>query len=240
MISSSRTLARRPRLSVVIPVLNEERIIDACLTALESQAEPPEQIIVVDNGSTDATPEIVRRHPDVTLLFEPVRGIGGARTRGFDGATGDVLARIDADTVVSPGWSVAARDAFARDPGLAAAGGPAVAQRLPVPLAKALYSAFRVFHRTLFRVPMIMYGHNMALRADVWQMIRPILSADDSISEDVDVTLAVLSTGGRIALLRDMRVEADVLRTLAPAKLARYWHADSETRRKYRELARAQ
>jgi chlorobactene glucosyltransferase len=113
-------LTRQPRVSVIVPARNEARNIRRCVASLLGQSYPDVEIIVADDGSTDATPEI---------LAELQRGAGGARLRviavgelptGWAGkphamavgatvATGEWLLFTDADTVHRPGalaWAV--------------------------------------------------------------------------------------------------------------------------------------
>ncbi len=225
-----------PSVTVVIPARNEEAIIADCLTALMGQTEPVEEIIVVDNASTDATADIAASYPGVTVLHDPVPGIGRARTTGFDAASGDIIARIDADTLVEPGWAAAIRATFRADPALWAVGGDirqSHAGSFVTRVLSGVYRAFRVFHRTLFGVPVLLYGHNMALRREAWAAIRPVISVDDAVNEDIDVALAIRSVGGRLRFVPQIRAEADLLRTMQPRKLVRYLRRDSVTRRKY-------
>jgi glycosyltransferase involved in cell wall biosynthesis len=79
--------------------------VGACLEALVGQSLPPDrrEIIVVDNGSTDGTVDVVRRYP-VTLVEEPAQGAPRARNRGVEVARGDLVAFTDADCVPSRGW----------------------------------------------------------------------------------------------------------------------------------------
>ncbi len=226
----------RLSLSVVVPARNEEAIIDDCIVALLTQDEPVDQIIVVDNGSTDSTAARVSAYPGVVLISEPQPGISVARTRGFDAADGEIIARIDADTIVDPGWSTAIRQAFEQDPDLAAIGGDirqSHASRAMERATEGIYRCFRFIHRVMFRAPALLYGHNMALRADVWTRIRPGVALDDRISEDIDIALAVRRLDDTIRFVPQMRAQADLLRTLKPRKLARYLRADSHTWRKY-------
>ena len=87
--------------SVVIPVRNAERLIDACLTSVVRQQ--PREIVVVDGCSTDATLEIVRRHPGVRILADDGRGVAVARLIGAEAATSPVVALVDADVVLRDG-----------------------------------------------------------------------------------------------------------------------------------------
>mgnify|MGYP000173933103 CR=1 FL=1 len=96
----------KPILSVIIPVWNDEARIGLCLDALEAQSLPRElfEVIVVDNGSTDATAKIVAGRTGVTLLHEAQVGSYAARNLGLTRAVGDYLAFTDSDCVPDPDW----------------------------------------------------------------------------------------------------------------------------------------
>ncbi len=91
--------------SVVVPVRNGERTIGDCIQSILNADFPTasREIIVVDNGSTDRTPQIIRSYP-VTYLLELRRGPSRARNRGIEASRGDILAFTDADCVVTVGW----------------------------------------------------------------------------------------------------------------------------------------
>ncbi len=86
-----------PTVSVIIPAYNEARDLPRCLATLRDQTHRPAEIIVVDDGSTDATADIARSFAGVTLLHGDHHGSGAARNTGAAAATGDVLAFLDAD-----------------------------------------------------------------------------------------------------------------------------------------------
>lgn len=94
-----------PSLSVVICAHNEEATLGECLRHTCALDYPDLEIIVVDDGSTDATPEIVARHPRARLVQQrPNAGLGTARNRGYEAATGMLVAYLDADAFPSPEW----------------------------------------------------------------------------------------------------------------------------------------
>ena len=99
-----------PLVSVVIPVWNSPDLIGKCLTALAQQTYPRDrfEVLVVDNGSTDATANVARSYPFVAVLSEPVAGSYRARNRGLRSARGEYVAFTDADCIPDPDWLTAA------------------------------------------------------------------------------------------------------------------------------------
>lgn len=93
-----------PRISVIVPARNEAPGITACLCALTVQDIGEEfEILVVDNGSDDATAQLAAAFP-VTVISEPRTGRAVARNTGIQSASGDILAFIDADCIPRPSW----------------------------------------------------------------------------------------------------------------------------------------
>jgi glycosyltransferase involved in cell wall biosynthesis len=95
-----------PVISVIIPVWNEEKRIVQCIDALRRQTLCPDrfEIIVVDNGSTDSTPSVVARYPDVVLVHEPQPGSYAARNLGLARARGEYVAFTDSDCIPQKDW----------------------------------------------------------------------------------------------------------------------------------------
>ncbi|MGH7265870.1 MAG: glycosyltransferase, partial [Candidatus Rokuibacteriota bacterium] len=94
-----------PYVSVVVPARNAARTLAECLRSLMrlDYPEARREVLVVDNGSTDGTPDVVRRFP-VARLGEPRRGPSHARNRGIEASRGEIVAFTDADCVVSTRW----------------------------------------------------------------------------------------------------------------------------------------
>ena len=108
--SGAPARGRPASLSVVIPALNEENGIDAILQRVLAQRSGLDavgihelEVIVVDDGSKDKTADRIRTYADVRLIQHPVnRGYGAALKTGFNAATGDLLAFLDADGTYPP------------------------------------------------------------------------------------------------------------------------------------------
>ncbi|HWJ71809.1 MAG TPA: glycosyltransferase [Kaistia sp.] len=113
------------RFSVIVPVWNSPDLIAKCLTALEDQSFPRDryEVIVVDNGSTDQTAEVIARFPGVTMLSERKPGSYAARNRGLAEARGEFVAFTDADCIPHRDWLTAADEAIGLEPGKAIYGG---------------------------------------------------------------------------------------------------------------------
>jgi GT2 family glycosyltransferase/membrane protein implicated in regulation of membrane protease activity len=94
---------RWPRVSVVVCSYNGSRTIRDCLDGLLQLEYPDFEVIVVDDGSTDATPAIARGYP-VRLISTPNRGLSSARNTGLKAATGEIVAYIDDDASPDPHW----------------------------------------------------------------------------------------------------------------------------------------
>lgn len=97
-------LPRYPEVSVVVCAYNAERTIDACLASLARLNYPNYEVIVVNDGSTDGTLEIARRHGFVRLIDQENRGLSAARNVGIAAAAGEIIAFTDSDCVADPDW----------------------------------------------------------------------------------------------------------------------------------------
>jgi glycosyltransferase involved in cell wall biosynthesis len=90
-----------PSVSVVVPALNEERNISHVFAQIPADVH---EVILVDGQSVDGTVETARKvRPDVKIVFQTRRGKGNALACGFEAATGDVIAMVDADGSADPG-----------------------------------------------------------------------------------------------------------------------------------------
>jgi glycosyltransferase involved in cell wall biosynthesis len=87
-----------PGVSVIIPVRNGERFLAEAIESALRQTLPPLEVIVVDDGSTDATSEVARRYP-VRLISQAHGGISAARNRGIAESRGEFLTFLDHDDI---------------------------------------------------------------------------------------------------------------------------------------------
>ena len=94
-------MPRTPRLSIIVPVHNGGQNLQLCIQALAESSRAPDEVIVVDDGSTDGSADQSRRYGACVLRLDGVaRGPAFARNRGVEAASGDIVVFIDADVVV--------------------------------------------------------------------------------------------------------------------------------------------
>ena len=90
------------KVSVVIPALNEEVIIEECLQSIRRQTHPVE-LILIDNGSIDRTPQIAEQYCD-KVHIKPGYTLAEMRDHGAREATGDIIVTTDADCIAPENW----------------------------------------------------------------------------------------------------------------------------------------
>lgn len=226
------------KVSIVIPVYNEEKVIKACLLSITHQSKKPFEVLIVNNNSTDRTIEIARQFPFVTVLHEQTQGIIPARTKGCDEATGDIIARIDADTILSKRWIENVANHFKKDPKLVALGGLAgVTEFSPPGFFWMKWTQRIVRWMDMKRYQVVhMYGHNMAFRQAAWQKAKKYLSHDELVLEDLDLSFA-LSRVGKTGIKNDIVAKVYGFRFVNFKKYTKYSAQGMYTKKKYQEMA---
>jgi glycosyltransferase involved in cell wall biosynthesis len=112
-----------PAACVVIPCYNQGHFLGEAIASALRQTLPPLDVVVVDDGSIDATAEIAGRHPGVRCVRQPNRGLPAARNAGLGVARGEYVVFLDADDRLLPGALQAGAAALAARPDAAFAVG---------------------------------------------------------------------------------------------------------------------
>ena len=189
------------KLSLIIPVYNEERHIAKCLDAVAAQTQMPYEVIVVDNNCSDRTIEIAKEYSFVTVVSESRQGTGFARSKGFNAARGTVLGRIDADSRLTHNWAEVVLQSFEHDPELSGLTGLARSAFLPGinRLKSTFFSRFYYWFAHASFDAITMWGSNMAVRRDAWERVKnSVLDDDPQIHEDQDISIWIAAAGGKI------------------------------------------
>ena len=210
------------KISIVIPVYNEAAQLGACLEAIARQTVRPHEVIVIDNNSIDATANIAGSYDFVTLLSEPRQGVVHARNRGFDAASGAIIARIDADTILSDDWLEKAQGIYAEAgaPALLAVTAPSRYRNFPGWFYQAMQYITYFWPARLLLGHTTMVGSNMFITRALWQLVRPGICARHDVHEDMDLALHIGQNKVPILFRSDLR--ASVRARQVPKRIFTY------------------
>lgn len=208
---------------MVIPVNDDAARLERCLEALWIQTRRPDEIIVVDHGSSDLT-RTVAGWWNAVYVYEPKPGIAAAASAGYDAASGAVIARLDASSVPGPEWVERICAAMTSNTRLDAITGPGRFGSLPAPLrhlAGALYmnAYFRLFGALVGHTPL--FGPNFAMRSEVWLAARGRTHrGDPRVHDDLDLSFG-LDRGSHVQLDAGLIVPISARPFADPAAFAR-------------------
>jgi len=187
------------KVSLIIPVFNEEKYITLCLESLEKQIEKLNEIIIVDNNCTDNTINIVKKYKKILpikIVKEKKKGVVFARNRGFSKAKGDILARCDADSILPKNWIKKIKENFSKNKidGLT---GPIIFYDFL--LKTSFFSKIYLLLMKILQKGETLLGPNMAISKKIWEKIKKEVCFDEkNIHEDIDLSLHILKNNGKI------------------------------------------
>lgn len=191
------------KVSVVIPAYNEEKYIGKCLESLIAQSEPANEIIVVNNKSTDNTKKIVKNFP-VILINESQQGITFSRNKGFNFAKYDIISRTDADTILPKDWIKNIKKHFLKEK-LVAVSGPSKFYDLPLLIQNNRVKSKPTLLRWIRSYNIIinkilkhdcLYGPNYSIRKSAWDKIKNKVCLDNrEVHEDLDLAIHIAPLG---------------------------------------------
>lgn len=198
------------RLSFVIPAYNEEAYLPACLESILAQITPElkdsTEIIVVNNASTDRTREVALRYPGVKLVDEPRKGLTYARQAGFAASSGELIANIDSDSRLTPGWLAKVMAAFEEAPKnparpLVSFSGPFLyfdltpSQRVFVHVFYMMAWCTYALNRYILRVGSMVQGGNFVVSRAGLEAIGGFNTAITFYGEDTDIARRLNDVG---------------------------------------------
>jgi glycosyltransferase involved in cell wall biosynthesis len=191
-------------ISFVVPAYNEEKHIAKALTAIIAELQRSGcvgEVIVVNNASTDDTGKLAASFPEVIVVDEPVKGLVQARRAGFLQARGELIANVDADTIVTEGWLSRVLGEFHRRPQMVALSGPYIYYDMP----KRARAAVRVFYfmgfgfyilnRFVLRAGSMLQGGNFVVRRAALEQIGGYNPEFSFYGEDTDLARRLSAVG---------------------------------------------
>ncbi len=165
------------KISFVVPAYNEQVLLARSLTAIREEIGRAglslggdAEIIVVNNASTDNTREVALSVEGVRVVDEPRKGLVQARWTGFENSTGALIANIDADTVIPPGWLSEVLRQFGHSEALVGLSGPYVYYGVPKKVNAVVACYYRlawlayVFNHYVLNVGSMLQGGNFVVK----------------------------------------------------------------------------
>lgn len=223
------------KVSVVIPAYNEEKYLEQCLVSLLNQSEKADEIIVVDNNSTDKTAAIAKSF-GVRVIKEKKQGMIPARNKGFNTAKYEIITRTDADAIVPTDWIKQIKRNFHHDTKLIALSGPMHFYSNSV-IEKVSKWPTNIYQNAVKKVIKndFLIGPNMALRKSAWKLVKnDVCLNDKDVHEDIDLSIH-LATFGKIKFDEKIIVEASFRRYKKLITYFEYPYRSIKTIRRHRK-----
>jgi glycosyltransferase involved in cell wall biosynthesis len=196
-------------ISTIVCAYNEAGYLAPCLHSLLAQSRRPDELLVVNNASTDDTALVARGVNGVRVVDEPRKGLVRARETGRSAATGDLLVYLDADCRAPLTWLARVERRFVRDPAIVAMSGPyrfydwdwlGCAMIRSYDLMLAPLTQLLVYR--VLRIGTLFYGGNFAVRRAALEAIGGFDTAIEFHGEDTNVGRRLVGVG-KVSLASD-------------------------------------
>jgi len=211
-------------ISVIVCAHNEARYLPACLHSVLAQSRIPDELLVINNASTDETSLVASQIPHVRVVDEPRKGLVVARETGRRHASGDLLIYLDADCRAPLTWLERIERRFDRDATLLALSGPYryydwdwTGRALIRAYDFTLAPATQLLVRHLLRIGTIFYGGNFAVRKEALERIGGFDTSIEFHGEDTNLGRRLFAIG-KVGLFHDCYLYTSARRYVAMGK----------------------
>lgn len=211
-------------ISVIVCAHNEARFIQSCLYSLLAQTRPPDEILLINNASSDETGALAARVPGVRVVDEPRKGLVRARETGRLEATGDLLVYLDADCRAPLQWLERVERRMLRDPALIALSGPYrfwdwdLWGRVLIRLYDyTLAPCTQGLVKYVLRIGTVFYGGNFAVRREALARIGGFDTRIEFHGEDTNIGRRLFEVG-KVSLFLDCYLFTSARRYVAMGK----------------------
>ena len=214
--------------TVAIPCYNGARYLEQTIKSVLTQQRPAEEILVIDDGSTDESAAIAARHPVRLVSHSTNRGLSAVRNTAISESVGDILAFIDVDAVAHPLWLETLHTSYT-DGGVSGAGGPGIESNIQnkADRWRQLHAMQGHGDRPLHHAPYL-FGLNMSFRVDALRKVGGFDANLRTNAEDMDIGYRLNDAGCRLVYRPDAIVyhqRQDDLNSLRQAMYRWYYWA---------------
>lgn len=195
--------------TVVIPTYNEEDYIAECLDAVFAQTVLPDEVIVVDNNSTDKTLDIVKKYKPVKIMKEQRQGQVFARLKAFSAAKSDWIVSLDADSVIDPTFiEEMMRHSSVKKQVFSSHVYTEEGSFRRLVIAGGNFFFFTV--NKLISGQELVLGSNFVISSKLWNQVKPDLRLRTDLWEDLDIGLIANSKGYKTSLVQTRNVRISI------------------------------
>ena len=212
------------RITAIVCAHNEAQYLPACLHSLRAQTRLPDDILVINNASTDATRAVALEIPHVRVVDEPRKGLVRARETGRLSSTGDILVYLDADCRAPLTWLERIERHFIRDPKLLALSAPYrfydwdwLGRLLIRAYDFTLAPATQILVKYLLRIGTVFYGGNFAVRREALERIGGFDTSIEFHGEDTNLGRRLFAEG-KVSMFHDCFLYTSARRYVAMGK----------------------
>ena len=211
-------------ISVIVCAHNEARFLPTCLYSLLAQSRPADEILVINNASTDATGAVAAQIAGIRVIDEPRKGLVIARETGRRKAIGQLLVYVDADCRAPLMWLERVERRFMRDPELLALSGPYRfydwdwwGRLLIRAYDFTLAPATQCLVKYVLRIGTVFYGGNFAVRREALERIDGFDTSIEFHGEDTNLGRRLFAVG-KVSLFHDCYLYTSARRYVAMGK----------------------
>lgn len=210
------------KVSLYIPCYNAERFIKKCLDGVINQSYKIDEILIIDDGSTDKTIDIVKNYPVRIITHRKNKGLAAARNAAFKEAKNEFVASLDADCIANVHWLQRVMESFVSED-IVGAGGMLKEKNI-LNVADRWRSIHMAQHwgNEIINDPPYLYGNNTVFKKSCIEKVGFYQEVLKNNYEDVDLSIRIYNKGLRLSYNPHAFVEhirTDTVRSI----ITNYW-----------------
>lgn len=194
------------KISVAIPCYNGAAFVGKTIEAVLAQSRPADQVLVIDDGSTDESCAVIECYPVTLVPHAQNRGLSAARNTALEAATGDVLAYIDVDAFPAQDFLAVLASHYEADSALAGVGGQGVEANIVSRADRWRRAHASQRHGRQSRTVPFLYGLCMSFRVAALREVGGFDVGFHTNAEDMDVGYRLTAAGYRLLYVPEAKV----------------------------------
>jgi len=194
------------KVSVAIPCYNQATFIGGVIQSVLTQSRPADEVLVVDDGSTDGSAAIVEQYPVTLVSHAENRGLSAARNTALERATGDILVFIDGDAVADADLVRVLLTGYGGNPLVAGVGGQGIEMSIHTLADRWRRAHASQGHGDTPKDVEFLYGLCMSFRTELLRAVGGFDVTLRTNAEDMDIGLRLTRAGYRLRYLPEARV----------------------------------